>query len=60
MVQDLAHDSGGDQNVDSVGPQYNDLTGAFANYDVTFGGVLVDTHPYPTVSVRSTPSDATA
>jgi PKD domain len=45
--KDLAHDSGGNQNVDSVGPQYNDLTGAVANYDVTFGGVLVDTDPYP-------------
>ena len=44
---DLAHDSGGNQNVDSVGPQYNDLTGAVANYDVHFGGVLVDTDPYP-------------
>ena len=45
--RDLAHDSGGNQNVDSVGPQYNDLTGAVANYDVRFGGVLVDTDPYP-------------
>jgi hypothetical protein len=45
--KDLAHDSGGNQNVDSVGPQYNDLTGAVANYDTTFGGVLVDTDPYP-------------
>ena len=45
--RDLAHDSGGNQNVDSVGPQYNDLTGAVANYDVRFGGVLLDTHPYP-------------
>src|SRR5690242_8184760 len=44
---DLAHDSGGNQNVDSVGPQYNDLTGAVASYDVRFGGVLVDTDPYP-------------
>ena len=44
---DLAHDNGGNQNVDSVGPQYNDLTGAVANYDVHFGGVLVDTDPYP-------------
>jgi hypothetical protein len=47
FFRDLQHDSGGDQNVDSVGPQYNDLTGAAANYDVRFGGVLVDTHPYP-------------
>jgi hypothetical protein len=45
--RDLAHDSGGNQNVDSVGPQYNDLTGAVASYDVKFGGVLVDTDPYP-------------
>ena len=45
--RDLQHDSGGNQNVDSIDPQYNDLTGAVAKYDVTFGGVLVDTNPYP-------------
>ena len=45
--KDLAHDSGGHQNVDSVSAQYNDLTGAFSKYQVTFGGVLVDTDPYP-------------
>ena len=44
---DLAHDSGGHQNVDSVTAQYNDLTGAFARYQTTFGGVVVDTDPYP-------------
>jgi hypothetical protein len=44
---DLQHDSGGNQNVDSVDPQYNDLTGAVANYEVRFGGVLVDTDQYP-------------
>src|SRR5690348_12452451 len=44
---DLAHDSGGHQNVDSVSAQYQDLTGAFARYHTTFGGALVDTHPYP-------------
>src|SRR5258708_3655810 len=43
----LAHDSGGHRNVDSVSAQYNDLTGAFARYHTTFGGVLVDTNPYP-------------
>src|SRR5215469_10580186 len=43
----LAHDSGGHQNVDSVSAQYQDLTGAFARYQTTFGGALVDTHPYP-------------
>jgi hypothetical protein len=45
---DLAHDSGGVQNTDSTSAQYADLTGAFARYAVTFGGVLVDTNPYPT------------
>jgi hypothetical protein len=45
--KDLAHDSGGHQNVDSVSAQYNDLTGAFSKYQVTFGGVLLDTDPYP-------------
>src|ERR1700694_4928296 len=44
---DLAHDSGGVQNTDSVSAQYADLTGAFARYATTFGGVLVDTNPYP-------------
>ena len=44
---DLAHDSGGHQNVDSVSAQYADLTGAFARYQTTFGGALVDTDPYP-------------
>jgi hypothetical protein len=45
--RDLAHDSGGNQSVESVATQYNDLTGAVSNYDVRFGGVLVDRHPYP-------------
>jgi PKD repeat protein len=45
--RDLAHDSGGHQNTDSVSAQYNDLTGAFARYAVTFGGALLDSHPYP-------------
>jgi PKD domain len=44
---DLQHDSGGNQNVDSIDPQYNDITGAVAQYKVRFGGVLVDTDPYP-------------
>lgn len=45
--RDLAHDSGGDQNTDSVSAQYNDSTGAFASYDVHFGGGVLDTDPYP-------------
>jgi plastocyanin len=45
--KDLAHDSGGHQNVDSTSAQYADLTGAFAQYKSTFGGALVVTDPYP-------------
>lgn len=44
---DLAHDSGGHQNTDSVSAQYQDLTGAFSRYATTFGGGLFDTHSYP-------------
>jgi hypothetical protein len=47
FFKDLAHDSGGHQNVDSVSAQYNDSTGAFARYKTTFGGALVDTQAYP-------------
>jgi PKD repeat protein len=47
FFRDLARDSGGHQNVDSVSAQYNDLTGAFARYQTTFGGALVDTDSYP-------------
>ncbi len=45
--EDLAHDSGGNQNTDGVTAQYQDLTGAFAKYATTFGGVLIDRQPYP-------------
>jgi hypothetical protein len=44
---DIAHDSGGNQTVESVGPQYNDLTGAVAAYNSRFGGILIDRNPYP-------------
>jgi PKD repeat protein len=47
-LEDLAHDSGGHQNVDSVSTQYNDAAGVFANYDSHFGGALIDTQAYPT------------
>jgi PKD repeat protein len=45
---DLAHDSGGVQNTNSVSAQYQDLTGAFSRYLTTFGGAVLDTQPYPT------------
>src|SRR5436189_2569606 len=48
FFEDLAHDSGGNQNVDSVSTQYGDGAGEFANYDSHFGGAIVDTNPYPT------------
>jgi hypothetical protein len=46
-LTDLAHDSGGAQNVDSVSTQYNDTAGEFANYESHFGGAILDTDPYP-------------
>ncbi len=46
-LEDLAHDSGGAQNVDSVSTQYNDAAGAFANYESHFAGAILDTDPYP-------------
>ena len=45
--EDLANDSGGLQNTDSVLTQYKDSAGEFANYDSVFGGALTDTTPYP-------------
>jgi PKD domain/IPT/TIG domain len=46
--EDLAHDSGGTANVESVSAQYNDASGAFASYSSHFGGALLDTDNYPT------------
>jgi chitodextrinase len=46
-LEDLAHDSGGHENVDSVSTQYNDAAGEFANYESHFGGTFVDKDPYP-------------
>ncbi|MGH3601019.1 MAG: PKD domain-containing protein [Pseudonocardiaceae bacterium] len=43
----LQHDSGGNQNVDSISTQYGDATGAFARYQVKYGGAILDTNPYP-------------
>ncbi len=43
----LAHDSGGEQNVDSVAAQYTDSGGERASYSSHFAGRIVDTDPYP-------------
>ena len=45
-VEDLAHDSGGHENVDSIATQYND-DGSGAAYDSHFAGAILDTDPYP-------------
>jgi hypothetical protein len=44
---DLAHDSGGDQNVDSVATQYTNGSGEAVAYDSHFAGAILDTDPYP-------------
>ena len=44
---DLAHDSGGHENTDSVASQYNDAGGEFVNYESHFAGAIIDTDPYP-------------
>jgi hypothetical protein len=46
-MEDLAHDSGGNQNVDSVATQYTNEAGEPAAYDSHFAGAIIDTHPYP-------------
>ena len=53
--EDLAHDSGGLLNTDSVLTQYGDTAGEFANYDAHFGGALVDTDPYPANGCSAAP-----
>jgi IPT/TIG domain len=45
--EDLAHDSGGAQNTDSVLVQYKNGAGESASYNSHFGGPLIDTDPYP-------------
>jgi IPT/TIG domain len=54
--EDLAHDSGGAQNSDSVLTQYKDAAGEFANYNSHFGGALIDTAPYPANGCSSAPT----
>ncbi len=46
-LEDLAHDSGGDQNVDSVATQFTNSSGEAAAYDSHFAGAIIDTDPYP-------------
>jgi hypothetical protein len=46
-LEDLAHDSGGQQNVDSVAVQYSNGGGEAVAYDSHFGGAILDTNVYP-------------
>ncbi len=46
FLQDVAHDSGGSNNVYSVDTEYSDGTGSIA-YNETFGGSYIDTNAYP-------------
>jgi hypothetical protein len=53
---DLAHDSGGLLNTDSVLAQYGQEGGGTAEYDVHFGGALIDTDPYPADGCSAAPT----
>ncbi len=53
--EDLAHDSGGVQNTDSVLTQYSDEFGDSAAYDSHFAGALIDTDPYPANGCAAAP-----
>jgi hypothetical protein len=55
FFEDLAHDSGGQQNVDSVAIQYSDSAGKAANYDSHFAGAIIDTNPYPANGCKKAP-----
>ncbi len=46
-LEDLAHDSGGEQNVDSVAVQYTSGSGEAVKYKSHFAGAIIDTDPYP-------------
>jgi IPT/TIG domain-containing protein len=56
FFEDLAHDSGGLLNTDSILTQYGDSGGHFANYNSHFGGALIDTDPYPANGCSAAPT----
>jgi len=55
-LEDLAHDSGGEQNVDSVATQYTGEGSQVANYNSHFAGAIIDTDPYPTNGCKEAPT----
>jgi IPT/TIG domain len=53
--EDVAHDSGSLQTIDSVLAQYTNGTGEAAAYESHFGGALADTDPYPANGCTAAP-----
>jgi len=53
--EDIAHDSKGEANVESVSAQYNDAAGEYANYNSHFAGALLDTDRYPANGCKAAP-----
>ncbi len=54
-LEDLAHDSSGIQNVDSVATQYTNAAAEKVKYKSTFAGAIVDTDPYPASGCAAAP-----
>lgn len=55
-MEDLAHDSGGSQNVDSVATQYANGSAEPVTYNSHFGGQIIDTNPYPKSGCKAAPT----
>ncbi len=54
-LEDLAHDSGGNQNVDSVATQYTNGAAEAVSYESHFAGAILDTTPYPKNGCNAAP-----
>jgi hypothetical protein len=54
-LEDLAHDSGGNQNVDSVATQYTNGSDEPVAYNSHFAGAIIDTDPYPKNGCKKAP-----
>ena len=54
--QDLAAASGTHNNSNAVSTQYNDAVGNNVNYNVTYGGTITDTDPFPANGCTGSPS----
>jgi PKD domain len=54
--QDLAAASGTHNNSNAVSTQYNDAAGNNVDYQVTYGGTITDTDPFPNSGCTGSPS----